>query len=74
MSNLSGRPKGIIESEPRKQMARRCSTDSEAYGGANSGCVDATLYLKHSSLCLECPFQECKLDFTKRGREKKWKL
>jgi len=54
------RPKGIIETRPRKQMVGRASTDSYAYVLSDSGCLEATLFLGHSSLCLECPFPECK--------------
>ena len=53
---------GIIESKPRKQMAGRGSTDGEGYRLSDSGCKKATRHQKCPSLCLECPFSECKLD------------
>ncbi len=56
------RPKGVIEKNPRKQMAPRGSTDGESYLLPDSGCEPATKYLGgEASLCLECPFNECKL-------------
>ena len=61
------RPKGIIESEPRKQMAGRCSTDAKSYILSDSGCAEATAEIGKSSCCLEnCPFSECKLDKPKK--------
>ncbi len=64
---------GIIETQPRKRMIGRASTDSVAYTLSDSGCAEATLYLKEQgsedkSLCFECPFPECQIDkYRKRG-------
>ena len=64
------RPRGVIESSPRKQMTGRGSTDGESYLLSDSGCGEATHYLKEPSLCLGCPFPECKLDkIRKPGRK-----
>ncbi len=57
-----------IETQPRKKMTRRGFTDGEWHTGSDSGCREATLHIGHSSLCLECPFPECKLDKVKRLR------
>ncbi len=54
------RPVGIKETQPRKQMATRGSTDGQGYILPDSGCRIATKYLGHASLCLECPYPECK--------------
>ena len=62
------RPAGIRETKPRKRKARNGTTDGESYGFPDSGCEEATRYLKQYyrdntliSLCFECPFLECKL-------------
>mgnify|MGYP001613096458 CR=1 FL=1 len=57
------------ETKPRQTYSLRVisgSTDGESYGcigtgRADSGCRIATLYLGKPSLCLRCPFEECKL-------------
>ncbi len=56
---IMGRPSGTGGSFKRKVGG--ASTDSDAYCFEDSGCVDATLFLKEQgiadhSLCLECPF------------------
>ena len=52
------RPKGVIETHPRKEIIRNGSTDGQGYRKANSGCEEATLFLGYGSLCLKCPFPE----------------
>ena len=54
------RPKDIIEHKPRKRrISSNGSTDGESYLLSNSGCREATRYLKHPSRCISCPFLEC---------------
>ena len=54
------RPKGVIESKPRKRrISSKGSPDYQGYVLSDSGCKKATKYLRHPSLCLECPFPEC---------------
>ena len=39
--------------------------DAQAYRYADSGCPEATKLLKAQSVCLECPFSNCKMDGNK---------
>lgn len=57
-----GRPVGVREIHQRRRMAIRASRDGQAYYLPDSGCKMATAYLNHQSLCLECPFETCKMD------------
>ena len=54
-----GRPKGVKDSTPRKQMEPRGSRDGFNYTYADSGCIRATGYLGERSSCLSCPYDEC---------------
>jgi len=55
------RPKGVVETEPRQKRIGESRPDSAAYRYSDSGCPLATEFLQAQSLCLLCPFTECKL-------------
>ena len=75
MSNPLGRPPGVRDIQPRKQMAVRASPDSDSYLLSDSGCPEATAELGHQSRCLiNCPFPKCQLDTLKKpGKKKGWR-
>ena len=62
-----GRPFGVRDSKPRMYQGKLRSKDNESYNLSDSGSREATDYLKHQSLCLECPFPECLLDKLKKS-------
>ena len=61
-----GKGKDLVQRKIRTDGYNRAkntngSPDGQGYRDFDSGCKEATLYQKHQSLCLECPFPECQL-------------
>lgn len=51
-----------VEIKPLEEERPRLLTDVKTYGGADSGCEQATEYLGYQSSCLKCPFKKCVLE------------
>ena len=55
----------------RKGTENKGKPDSPAYRYADSGCPEATEFLKSQSVCLvNCPFPECYMDGNKNYKDR----
>jgi len=60
MTRPVGRPLGVKDRVTRKEMeGRSYNKDGNHYVHSDSGCPNATEYLKRQSRCLQCPFTRC---------------
>ena len=49
-------------------------TDAKNYAEIDSGCRDASNYLRMQSKCTECPFKRCLMELSRKEKNKYMKM